>query len=137
MSERQTEQDRELEQWSKRTFDRSTQAIDAATRSRLTQARVRALEELAERRPYAWTWRASMLPVGAAAAAAIAAWLVLVQGNVGNEPQLQASNFGDLEMLLGEEDLEMIEELDFYAWLEEQPEFDAGAPADEGGDGVG
>jgi hypothetical protein len=137
MSERQTEQDDKLEEWSKRTFDRSTQAIDAATRSRLTQARVRALEELPARRQFAWTWRASMLPAGAAAAAAVAAWLVLVQGNVENEEQLQVSNFGDLEMLLGEEDLEMIEELDFYAWLEEQPEFDAGAPQSEGGDGVG
>ena len=31
---------------------------------------------------------------------------------------------GDLEILLGEEDLEMLdEELEFYGWLEEQPEF--------------
>ena len=30
----------------------------------------------------------------------------------------------DLEILLGEEDLEMLdEELEFYGWLEEQPEF--------------
>jgi hypothetical protein len=136
MSERHTEQDRKLEEWSKRTFDRSTQEIDAATRSRLTQARVRALEELASGKRFAWTWRASMLPAGAAATAAIAAWLVLMHGNVGSPPQL-VNNFGDLEMLLGEEELEMIEELDFYAWLEEQPEFDAAAPEGETGDGVG
>ena len=137
MSERQTEQDRKLEEWSKRTFDRSTQEIDAATRSRLTQARVRALEELAPAKRFAWTWRASMLPAGAAAAALLAAWLVLLQGNGGSEPQLATNNFGDLEMLLGEEELEMIEELDFYAWLEEQPEFDAAAPEGQTGDGVG
>jgi hypothetical protein len=137
MSERQTEQDRKLEEWSKRTFDRSTQEIDASTRSRLTQARVRALEELAPGKRFAWMWRAPMLPAGAAAAAALAAWLVLVQGNLGNEPPLQENTFADLEMLLGEEELEMIEELDFYAWLEEQPEFDAAAPEADGGDGVG
>ena len=29
----------------------------------------------------------------------------------------------DVELLLGEDELELIEELEFYAWLEEQPEF--------------
>ena len=137
MSERQTDEDRKLEEWSKRTFDRSTQEIDAATRSRLTQARVRALEELASGKGFAWTWRASMVPAGAAAAAALAVWLVLMQSNGGSEPPLQAGAFDDLEMLLGEEEIEMIEELDFYAWLEEQPEFGAAAPESEAGDGVG
>ena len=40
---------------------------------------------------------------------------------------VQSAALGDLEILLGEEDLEMLdEELEFYGWLEEQPEF-AGA----------
>jgi len=44
----------------------------------------------------------------------------------------QVSSLGDLEILLAEEDIEMLDEdLEFYGWLEEQPEF-ANA-----GDGVG
>jgi hypothetical protein len=40
---------------------------------------------------------------------------------------VQSAALGDLEILLGDEDLEMLdEELEFYGWLEEQPEF-AGA----------
>jgi hypothetical protein len=47
---------------------------------------------------------------------------------------LQAASLGDLELLLGAEDLEMLdEEIEFYAWLEQQPEF---TPV-ENGDGVG
>ena len=37
---------------------------------------------------------------------------------------VQQTALGDLEILLGEEDIEMLdEELEFYGWLEEQPEF--------------
>jgi hypothetical protein len=132
MSERDT--DRAFEAHTKTTFDASVDALDAATRSRLTQARARALEELAGRRGLSWSPR-WLVPAGAAAAAALAAWLVLVGPEPADEP-LQAADFGDLELLLAEEDLEMIEELDFYAWLEEQPEFDAGADGAVG-DGVG
>jgi hypothetical protein len=40
---------------------------------------------------------------------------------------VQSAPLGDLEILLGEEDLEMLdEELEFYGWLEEQPEFAKG-----------
>jgi hypothetical protein len=134
MGERDTSSDRALEERSKELFERSAGAIDAATRSRLTQARVRALQELGPERS---VWRSSwLLPVGATAAAALAAWTLFMQPGALPEQSLQVAALGDLELLLGEEDLEMIEELDFYAWLEEQPEFDASAqPAD--GDGVG
>ena len=51
------------------------------------------------------------------------------------EAGLQADSLDDLEILLGDEDLEMLdEEIEFYAWLEEQPELTAPAAT---GDGVG
>jgi hypothetical protein len=123
------EMDGDFERSAKRAFDDSVAALDAATRSRLTQARHRALEELPPQRERGV--RAWWLPAGTLAATALVAWLVTWQAPPEREG-LQAAQLGDLEILLGEEDLEMLdEELEFYSWLEEQPEFSAA------GDSVG
>jgi hypothetical protein len=112
----------EFERRTKRVFDDSVAALDAATRSRLTQARHRALEELKPARGTSWRW--SLIPAGALAATALVAWLMIGQVPVGEPVQSEA--LADLEILLGEEDIEMLdEELEFYGWLEEQPEFAA------------
>ncbi|HSC13855.1 MAG TPA: hypothetical protein VLI71_02010 [Gammaproteobacteria bacterium] len=112
--------DSKLERRAKRAFDDSVAALDAATRSKLTQARHRALEEQAAVRRGGW--RSSLVPAGAAAATALVAWLVVWQEPTA--PDVQRAQLGDLEILLGEEDLEMLdEELEFYGWLEAQPEF--------------
>ena len=110
-----------FERRTKRAFDDSVAALDAATRSKLTQARYRALEEQASARSRGF--RSSLLPGGAVAATALAALLVVWQAPQG--PRVPDSEqLGDLEILLGEEDLKMLdEEIEFYGWLEEQPEF--------------
>jgi hypothetical protein len=116
-----------FERNTKRVFDESVAGLDAATRSRLTRARHRALEELKSKRSYGW--RFTLVPAGTLAAAALVALLVIQTGPPEPPP---ADSLGDLEILLAEEDLEMLDEdLDFYGWLEEQPEF-ANA-----GDGIG
>ena len=116
-----------LERRAKRAFDDSVAALDAETRSKLTQARYRALEEQAATRDRGW--RSSLVPAGTVAATALVAWLVVWTTPV-TDP-VQTESLGDLEILLGEEDLEMLdEELEFYGWLEAQPEF---ANADSGG----
>lgn len=126
--------DGDFERRAKEAFDRSAAELDAATRSRLTQARYRALEELpsggTRRRRQSW-----LVPAGAVAAAALVAVLLFLPNNPATDPGLQqAVALGDLEILLGEEDLEMYdEEIEFYAWLEAQPEFTPAAT----GDGVG
>jgi hypothetical protein len=110
----------DFERRAKRAFDDSVAALDAATRSKLTQARYRALEERASARDRGL--KSSWLPAGTVAATALVAWLVLWQQPPA--PDVQQTQLGDLEILLGEEDLEMLdEELEFYGWLEEQPEF--------------
>ena len=110
-----------FERRTKRVFDDSVAALDAATRSKLTQARYRALEEQASARDRGW--RSSLMPAGTVAATALVALLVVwqaPQGPRGPDPE----QLSDLEILLGEEDLEMLdEEIEFYGWLEEQPEF--------------
>jgi hypothetical protein len=135
MSERDSRDERAFEERSKALFDASVGELDAATRSRLTRARGRALEELATSSAARWpgVWKSPLLPAGAVAAAVLAALLVVTLRSTDPQP-VEVAALADLELLLGEEDLEMIEELEFYAWLEEQPEFEAGAAT---GDGVG
>jgi hypothetical protein len=111
----------DFERRTKRVFDDSVAGLDAATRSRLTQARHRALEEATSRRDRGW--RSALVPAGTVAATALVAWLVVWQSPPGSDA-VPAESLTDLELLLGEEDLEMLdEELEFYGWLEEQPEF--------------
>jgi hypothetical protein len=111
-----------LEQRSKRVFDDSVAGLDAATRSRLNQARQKALAEAVPARAQGWRW--PLVPVGTLAAAALVALLVVWQGPPTTDTGLQATSLGDLEILLAEEDLEMLDEdIEFYGWLEEQPEF--------------
>lgn len=116
-----------FERKTKRMFDESVAGLDAATRSRLTQARYRALEERRPKRSRGWGF--TLVPAGTLAATALLAWFILP-----NRPpvDLQAESVDDLEILLAEEDLEMLgEDLEFYGWLEEQPEFASAA------DGIG
>lgn len=122
---RDEKHDSRFEQNTKRVFDESVAGLDAATRSRLTQARHRALEELKSPRR-GWQWNLAPVGVGTLAAAALVVWFTIGQVPPATE-DLQGTSLNDLELLLAEEDLEMLdEELDFYGWLEEQPEF-AGA----------
>jgi len=127
MSEEKLVRD-EFEQRTKRLFDDGVAGLDAATRSRLNRARHRALEEL---QPSKVRWRWSLVPAGGVAVAAALAVLVFVQPRPLPEPGLQAAQIGDLEILFSEEDLQMLDEdIEFYGWLEEQPEL-------KGSDSVG
>jgi len=110
----------DFEQRTKHAFDDSVAALDGATRSRLTQARHRALEELPSQ--HRAPWRA-LVPAGALAATALVAALFVWQRPQTQNP-VRETALVDLEILLGEEDLEMLdEELEFYGWIEQQPEF--------------
>jgi hypothetical protein len=110
-----------FEQRTKRMFDDSVAGLDGTTRSRLTQARYRALEGLTPRRDRGWRW--SVVPVGTLAATALVVWLTVWQAPP-TATDVQTAPLADLEILLDEE-------LEFYGWLEEQPEFAAA------GDSVG
>jgi hypothetical protein len=60
---------------------------------------------------------------------------VLVQHPRPVEVGLEKLPGGDIELLLGNEDLAMLDDdIDFYSWLEDQPDF---APPAGNGDGVG
>jgi len=106
-----SERDRELVERTHAALERSAQELDSDTRTRLAQARARALEH-AERgtRPRIW------LRAGAVATASAAAlvWLTSSPG-VESGPTLVLE---DLELLSSAESLELLQELEFYEWLE-------------------
>jgi hypothetical protein len=123
----------DFERSAKQAFDASVRGVDAATRARLVAARERALEQAGVRSNLGWNW--SLAPAGALAAAAVVAVLVLAHHPRSTELGLQQVPGGDLEILLGNEDLAMLDDdIDFYSWLEDQPDF---APPSGNGDGVG
>jgi len=105
----------------RRELDGHADALDAATRSRLNRARQSALMEGARPR---WSWSARplrvWLPAGAAAALALAlAFHPTMLERGGQEPAVSAGAPDDLELIQEAESLELYEDQEFYAWLDE------------------
>ena len=117
---------RSVEKQAKELFDDSVESLDAATLSRLNQGRHRALDELQPSSGIA-QWRQWAPATGIAAAALIA--VLLVRGPVGDDMTDSAFTASDFEMLLQEDSIEMFEDLEFYALLDE---VDAAAGDDVG-----
>ena len=102
-----------------RALDEKATEIDAASLSKLRQARASAIAH-AERKPF-WSNTWFLLPAGALATAASLAltltlWLQAPQEQLPLPPGLT-----DLELLASGDELELIEELEFYRWLENEP----------------
>ena len=98
----------------------SAENIDAASRSRLNRARQAALAELdGGARSYGARW---WLPAGATALAAVLAvnmWLGRGSDVMPGPAAPVTADVADFELLLDEENLEMLEDLEFFAWLSE------------------
>jgi hypothetical protein len=113
--------DARLEQRSKSLLEQSANELDASTRSKLTQARHAALEELSRsRRNPAWRWA----PV--AAMVAVAAILVTIPARDGSRPESPALLLEDFDLVADAENLELMQEVEFYAWLDESDGGDSG-----------
>ncbi|MDP1651091.1 MAG: hypothetical protein Q8L56_00025 [Rhodocyclaceae bacterium] len=93
----------------------SADDLDAATAARLKRGRQAALDQWRERRP----GRAWLVP--AVSAAVVGAVVVALWTGQGVEPVAPApaiESVADMDLLLAEDNLEMLEDLDFYAWLD-------------------
>ncbi len=117
-NERAKEGDDKLERHAKALFDESVEALDGARLSELNRARHRALEELDRS---GVNWWGTMLPAGGAAALTVALVAVLLLRTETTEVELPVEPTSaelDFEMLINEDSLEMLEELEFYSWLD-------------------
>jgi hypothetical protein len=138
-------------QRSRELFDQQVANLDAGACSRLNQARQAALDAArgkAGANATAWGPR-WLLPVGSVAALAlVAVTAVQLMRPDASQPPLElaysagntlagsavASNVDDVEILTADADLELLQNMDFYAWVETQPEAaSAGSNASEAG----
>ena len=113
------ERDEALERRVRAALDEAAARLPATRAARLAAARARAVEAVRGRRQ-----RLRLLPAAVAAAAAAVAGVALLRPWRAAAPPPEAVE--DIEILTAAEPLELIEDLDFYRWLEE-----------EHGDGVG
>ena len=105
-NEQFAEQAREL-------FDVSVEQLDAAALSRLNQGRHAALDALQGTRPAAVWGR--WVPATGVAAAVLVTVMVMRGPDTVDVPNELVTDF---EILLEGESLEMLEDLEFYSWLE-------------------
>jgi hypothetical protein len=108
-----SEEERRFQERVVRLLDEDVAGLDGATRSRLTQARARALASVEK------SSRWQLIPAsGAVLASVIAAFLLLQKP--AEVPTTTALQPEDLELLTTNENLELYRELDFYLWLEKE-----------------
>lgn len=108
----------QLHEASKALLLREEAALDGATLSALHKARSNALEQ--RRAP--WIWWPAMGVTAAALITAVVLLPVAPQNTPAQESPVQlAENLSseDLELLAAVEELEFLEELEFYAWLDQ------------------
>ena len=110
--------DQEFAREARTLFDASVDELDAATVSALNQGRQSALEHVRSPRGELMRW----VPAAGVAAAVLIGIMVTLQGPGSVEPMSPA--VADMEILLGEDSIEMFEELEFYSWLDVMDEGD-------------
>ena len=112
------EAEREFAQRAGRQLRRSAEALDAATVSRLNRARQKALDEAFGESSAHSNWWVATGVAALVAAVAIGVWRPGERGGESvNVEQLMSDDVSDVEILLDDGELEMLEDLEFFAWL--------------------
>lgn len=101
-------------------FDESVSGLDGETQSRLNRGRQAALAELNTAKPVWSQW----VPAAGVAAAAVIAVVMWTGNPVPDEAAIPAVAT-DMEILLTEDSLEMLEELEFYSWIDFEEDADS------------
>lgn len=103
----------ELESKARARFEDSVERLDAHTRSKLTQARNRALDEVKRGVPRRWIWA----PAGGVALVAVVAVVMVAGGPRGND-EAGSLALEDIDIVADSESLDMLEDVEFYQWLD-------------------
>jgi len=118
-------EDSALGQRSRELFNEQVANLDARTRSRLNQARQTALDAVrGESHASSVRW---LVPAGGVAALVLVGLFSMQFIGSGDEPlpdasMTVASTVADVEIIASGDELEMLQNVDFYAWLETQPD---------------
>ncbi|MCH7820422.1 MAG: hypothetical protein IIA07_00275 [Proteobacteria bacterium] len=107
--------DAKFAEQAKDQFDDSVDRLDAAALSRLNRARHEALDEL--RRPSSVGQWVRWMPATGIAAAVLVTVMVM-RGPNSVDVIVEPVAVSDFELLLDNENLEMLEDLEFYSWLD-------------------
>jgi hypothetical protein len=108
----------------KEVFDQSVQGLDAQAQSGLNRGRHEALAQLQPGIGYS-QWLRWGPATGVAAAAVVA--VVILSGRPPVDELTPLATAGDFEILLDEASLEMLEELEFYSWIDLEVELEGTA----------
>jgi hypothetical protein len=118
MTDQRTSKQDGFEESTRSSFEASVATLDARTRSRLTRARHVALAELNVRRSRSWA-RARMALAGVTAASVLAVSIGLIHwGSL--PPEAAEVALDDFDMAAENPGLELLEDVEFYAWIAEQ-----------------
>ena len=122
-----TAQEQRISEMLRAHLDESVENYDAATLSRLNQARQHALDALPTTRHRQWFWPG----LGLAAAMALVLMLSVQRQSLTTSPDAVGDSLvgtqlsvDEIALLASDDDLEMFQDLEFYAWLEQQPDWD-------------
>lgn len=99
----------------KEVFDQSVQGLDAEAQSRLNRARHEALAHAGSGVSHS-QWLRWAPATGVAAAAVVA--VVVLTGRPPVDELTPPATVSDFEILLDQESFEMLEELEFYSWID-------------------
>jgi hypothetical protein len=106
-----------LEQRSRELFDDSVERLDARTRSRLNQARQRALAEMNQGSTRRF-WLGA--PLGGLAAAALIALILIRPGAEAPSTENGGAMLDDFDIVADADNFELIQDVEFYSWLADQ-----------------
>lgn len=104
-----------IEERTRAAFDASVANLDGRTRSRLNQARQQAVAIAAN--PARQKWMRALLPATGLAAAALLAVTLQFNPASNNSRSSQTLAFEDLEIVSDSDNLDLMQDLDFYAWM--------------------
>ena len=107
----------DFEQVAKQQLDDSLETIDAATLSRLNQARRRALLYEKKKRPIHFSWASGLLGTFAVAMLVI----TIIHSTQQSQPLVPdlITEQWDVLVVADEGELELYNDLDFYQWLDD------------------
>ncbi len=105
--------DATLQEMLVKSLDHSVEHMDARTLSRLNQARNRALDQTGRSHLFNSQWvKAATFAV--LVVTVVNGWLMFTT------PDVQQMNTDDFELLIANEDFELLQDLDFVAWMIEE-----------------